>query len=126
MTRTNNPIARLLIYVALALFTVYNVLPFSWTILNSIKLPKDANARIPRFVFSPTGENYADLWLNIPPEDFAPYGLLLLLIIFALVVIGLSAKRIPAPNSVVYIGCIFAGVAVALIAAGNRQYGRIL
>ena len=41
--------------------------------------------------------------------------LLLLLIIFALVVIGLSANRIPAPNSVVYIGCIFAGVAVALI-----------
>ena len=44
MTRTNNPIARYLIYIALALFTVYNVLPFCWTILNSIKLPKDANA----------------------------------------------------------------------------------
>lgn len=114
MTRTDNPIARYLIYIALALFTVYNVLPFCWTILNSIKLPKDANARTPRFIFSPTGENYAELWLNMSPEDFAPYGLLLVIVIFVLFVIGFSANRIPAPNSVVYIGCIFAGVLVAL------------
>ena len=100
MTATNNPIARLLIYAALALFTVYNVLPFCWTILNSIKLPKDANARVPRFIFSPTGDNYAGL--NTSPENFAPYGLLLLLIIFALVVIGLSANRIPLSNTLVY------------------------
>ena len=114
MTRTNNPVARLIIYVALALFTVYNLLPFCWTIMNSVKLPKDANARIPRFVFSPTGENYSALWLNMKPEDFAPYGLALILIFFILVVIAISANRIPAPNSVVYIGCIFAGVGVAL------------
>ena len=114
MTRTDNPIARFFIYIALALFTLYNVLPFTWTIMSSIKGPKDANARIPRFIFKPTGENYADLWLNMPLEDFAPFGLIVILIIFVLVVIGLSANRIPAPNSVVYIGCIFAGVAVAL------------
>lgn len=114
MTRTDNPIARFLIYIALALFTLYNVLPFAWTIMSSIKLPKDANARIPRFVFKPTGENYSELWLNMTPEAFAPFGLALLLIFFVLVVIALSAKRIPAPNSVVYLGCIFAGVAVAL------------
>ena len=114
MTRTDNPIARGLIYIALALFTVYNVLPFAWTIMNSVKLPKDANARIPRFVFSPTGENYSELWLNMTPEAFAPYGLGLIVVFFILVVIALSANRIPAPNSVVYIGCIFAGVIVAL------------
>ncbi len=114
MTRTDNPIARFLIYIALALFTLYNVLPFAWTIMSSIKLPKDANARIPRFVFKTTGENYSELWLNMTPEAFAPFGLALLLIFFVLVVIALSAKRIPAPNSAVYLGCIFAGVAVAL------------
>lgn len=114
MTRTNNPIARFVIYIALALFTVYNVLPFGWTIMNSVKLPKDANARIPRFVFSPTGDNYSALWLNIEPEEFAPYGLALILAFFILVVIALSANRIPAPNSVIYIGCIFAGVVIAL------------
>ena len=95
MTRTDNPIARIIIYIALALFTIYNLLPFTWTIMNSVKLPKDANARIPRYVFSPTGENYADLWLNIPPEDFAPYGLALILIFFVLVVIGLSREPHP-------------------------------
>jgi len=114
MTRTDNRIARFFIYIALALFTVYNVLPFAWTIMNSVKLPKDANARIPRFVFSPTGENYSELWLNIEPEEFAPYGLALILVFFILVAIALSANRIPAPNSVIYLGCIFAGVIVAL------------
>ena len=114
MTRTNHPLARLIIYIALALFTVYNVFPFAWTIMNSVKLPKDANARIPRFVFTPTGENYSELWLNMRPDAFAPYGLALILIFCALAVICLSANRIPAPNSAVYIGCIFAGVIVAL------------
>ena len=114
MTRTDNPIARFFIYIALALFTLYNILPFTWTIMSSIKLPKDANARVPRFVFSPTGENYSELWLNMAPEAFAPYGLALILIFFILVVIALSANRIPAPNSIVYMGCIFAGVIVAV------------
>ena len=113
MTRTNNPTIRFFIYIALALFTVYNVLPFCWTILNSVKLPKDANARTPRFIFSPTGDNYADLWLNIRPEDFAPYGLALVLIIFALVVIGFSANRIPVSNTLIYFGIIGVGVLVA-------------
>ena len=115
MTRTSNRFARFIIYIALAIFTVYNVLPFCWTILNSIKLPKDANARVPRFVFSPTGDNYAELWLNMSPQDFAPYGLLLLVIIFVLFAIAFSANRIPAPNSLVYIGCIFTGVLVAVV-----------
>ncbi len=114
MTQTKSPMARIIIYIVLALFTIYNVLPFGWTIMNSVKLPKDANARTPRFVFSPTGENYADLWLNASPEDFAPYGFALILIIFALIVVGFSAPRIPAPNSLVYIGCIFVGVIVAI------------
>ncbi|MDE2858891.1 MAG: carbohydrate ABC transporter permease [Chloroflexota bacterium] len=114
MTQTKSPVARIIIYVVLALFTIYNILPFGWTIMNSVKLPKDANSRTPRFIFSPTGQNYADLWLNASPEEFAPYGLALILIIFVLILIGFSAKRIPAPNSLVYIGCIFAGVIVAI------------
>ena len=48
------------------------------------------------------------------PDDFAPYGLLLVLIIFALVVIGFSANRIPVSNTLVYFGIIGAGVIVAL------------
>ena len=114
MTRTQNPVARLLIYAALILYTIYNILPFAWTILNSIKLPKDANSRTPRFTFKPTGEHYAELWLNMSPDEFAPYGLLILVIIFILVVVGLSANRIPVPNSMVYLGVLAAGAAVLL------------
>ena len=114
MTRTDNPIARLLdLYRAGALHGLQRP-AFRLDDYELVKLPKDANARIPRFVFSPTGENYSELWLNMTPEAFAPYGLALILIFFILVVIALSANRIPAPNSVVYIGCIFAGVIVAL------------
>ncbi|MXX82959.1 MAG: hypothetical protein F4Y70_05755, partial [Chloroflexi bacterium] len=93
MTQTRNPLARAGIYAVLVLFTIYNVLPFCWTILNSLKLPKDANSRTPRFIFQPTGEHYADLWLNMRPEDFAPYGLALLWGVFALVVIVVYATR---------------------------------
>ena len=114
MTRTNSPTAKLLIYAVLILYTIYNVLPFGWTILNSIKPPKDANSRIPRFTFTPTGEHYAELWLNISPENFAPYGLLILVIIFILAAVGLSANRIPAPNSIVYLGILAAAVALLL------------
>ncbi len=114
MTQTKSPLARALIYAVLILFTIYNVLPFGWTILNSVKVPKDANSRIPRFSFNPTGEHYAELWLNTPPEDFAPYGLALVLLIFALVAVGLSANRIPAPNSLIYLGIIAAGVIILL------------
>ena len=114
MTRTSNPIALAVIYVILALFTVYNILPFCWTILNSFKLPKDANSRTPRFTFTPTGDNYADLWLNMRAEDFAPYGLAVVLLIFGLAVIVFYANRIPAPNSAVYLGVTIAGMAILL------------
>ena len=114
MTRTDSPLARFVITIALFLFTLYNILPFAWTILNSIKTPKDANSRIPKFSFDATGEHYAELWLNMRPDDFAPYGLVLVLIIFALFALGFSANRIPAPNSLIYLGIIGIGVVVLL------------
>ena len=114
MTRTNSKTIRLVIYVVLILYTIYNILPFAWTILNSIKLPKDANSRTPRFVFSPTGEHYAELWLNTAPDDFAPWGLLILLVIFILAVIGFSANRIPLPNTTIYFGILAVGVVMLL------------
>ena len=114
MTRTNSKTIRLVIYVTLILYTIYNILPFAWTILNSIKLPKDANSRTPRFVFSPTGEHYAELWLNTAPDDFAPWGLLILLVIFILAVIGFSANRIPLPNTTIYFGILAVGVVMLL------------
>lgn len=106
MPRTRSPLAKLIIYAALVLFMLYSITPFIWTILNSLKLPKDANARTPRFIFEPTTDNYAELWLNISVEEFVPYGLVLLGIVAALVVVGIFARRLPLPTTLVYAGIV--------------------
>ena len=105
MERTKNPIARFLIYVALLLFMLYSTVPFLWTFLNSMKRPKDAFARTPKFFnFVPTGENYAELWLNISAAEFVPYGLGLLALIGILALLGIYAGRLPIPNGIIYGG----------------------
>ena len=50
MERTKNPVVRFLIHVVLIIFVLYSVVPFGWTFLNSLKLPRDANARIPNII----------------------------------------------------------------------------
>lgn len=103
MERTKNPIVLFFIYVALFLLMLYSILPFAWTALNSIKLPKDALARkLIWFDFSPTGKNYAELWLNIPPEEFAPYGFGLLVIASVLILMIVYAESLPIPNNAIY------------------------
>ncbi len=117
MERVKNPVARFLIHIVLVLFVLYSVVPFAWTFLNSLKYPRDANARIPKIIgFDVTGENYVKLWLNVPAEEFAPVGFGLLILIASLVVIGVFAGRLPIPNSLVYTGivAVIVGVAVAL------------
>ena len=115
MKRTKNPVIRFVIYIALIIFMIYSIMPFLWTFGNSIKLPKDANARTPRFTFSPTGDNYAELWLNTSPADFAPYGMAIVAIALLLILIGIFADRIPISNTIVYFGIIGAIVAVVLL-----------
>jgi ABC-type glycerol-3-phosphate transport system permease component len=102
MQRIKNPIAQLLIYAVLILFMLYSVTPFAWTVLNSLKLPKDANARTPRFSFTPTFDNYGELWLNIPIERFVPYGVGLLLIVGVLVAFAIIARTRRVPGSLTY------------------------
>lgn len=114
MERTKNPIARFFIYVALILFMLYSTIPFFWTFLNSLKLPKDALSRTPKFFnFTPTGNNYAELWLNISPEEFAPFGFGLIAIVVILVLLGVNAERIPIPNPTIYGGIVAVAVLVA-------------
>ena len=116
MERTKNPVARLLIYVALILFMLYSTIPFFWTFLNSLKRPKDALARKPKFFdFSPTSDNYAELWLNISPEEFAPFGFGLLVLIAILVLLGVYADRLPVSNPFIYGGIIVIAVFVAML-----------
>ncbi len=115
MPRTKNPIVIGLIYIVLVIFMLYSVVPFGWTILNSIKLPKDANARTPRFSFNPTGDNYAELWLNTSFDEFVPVGIAILVAIIILTVIGFSANRLPVPKSIVYQGILISIVVIVLV-----------
>ena len=71
MERVKNPIARFFIYIALTLFAVYSLLPFYWATMQSFKTFKDANSRTPKFIFTPTWENYQELWLQSVPENGA-------------------------------------------------------
>jgi multiple sugar transport system permease protein len=89
------------------------VLPFVWTALNSVKLPKDANARTPRFIFQPTLDNYTDLWLDISLERFAPYGFGLLALVGLAVGVALFSKRFPISQGVTYL--IIASVILAAL-----------
>jgi len=65
---TSRP-GRVLIHVFLLAFAIYSVVPFLWTALQSIKKLRDASSRTPKFLFSPTLENYENLWLRSTPEN---------------------------------------------------------
>lgn len=94
MTRIKSPFVRLGIHLLLLVWVLYSVLPFGWTLLNSFKRPVDANVRIPKIIgFEATSKNYADLWLYMPPKEFAPIGLALLALVALLVVSSLWARR---------------------------------
>ncbi len=116
MDRTGNRTLRALIYIVLVIFMVYSILPFGWTLMNSLKLPKDATGSTPKFPgqFTATGDNYADLWLNISTEEFLQPGLLILVILVGLALLGIFAGRLPWPKSYTYSG-ITLGVVVIIL-----------
>lgn len=105
MKRTKSPVVRFLIYFTLIIFMLSSIVPFAWTFLNSIKLPKDANARVPKITgFSPTAQNYVDLWLNTSLEEFAPVGWGLLVVFLVLVAVVLVAHYRSISKGPVYLG----------------------
>jgi multiple sugar transport system permease protein len=103
MEKIKSPFARVLIHVALILFSVYSVVPFLWTFLQSFKNLKDANSRVPKFVFTPTFENYEELWLRSLPENGATIAFFLMAALVILVCLLLFARHIPIPSGVIYL-----------------------
>jgi multiple sugar transport system permease protein len=102
MERVKNPFSRVLIHLALILFAIYSLIPFFWTFLQSFKTLKDANSRVPKFIFTPTWDNYKELWLRSEPENGAAIAFFLLLALVILICLLLFAEQIPVPNSWVY------------------------
>ncbi|MDK1081655.1 MAG: carbohydrate ABC transporter permease [Anaerolineae bacterium] len=64
------------------------------------------------FIFKPTLENYADLWLKSITDNLPVVGIVLGVIILALIIIGIFAKRLTFPTSITYWGI---GVVLLLI-----------
>ena len=111
MEKVKSPTGRVLIHVALILFAIYSMIPFFWTFLQSFKNLKDANSRVPKFIFTPTWENYQELWLRSLPENGATIAFFLMAALVILVCLLLFARYIPIRN-----GLIYAFVAVGFIA----------
>ena len=102
MEEIKGPTARIFIHVTLFLFAIYSMVPFLWTFLQSFKNLKDANSRTPKFIFTPTWDNYQDLWLRSVPENGATIAYFLMAALVVLVCLLLFAKYIPIRNGVVY------------------------
>lgn len=102
MEKIKNPLGRILIHSVLILFAVYSFIPFYWTALQSFKSLKDANSRTPKFFFTPTWENYQELWLRSVPENGAMIAFFLIAAIVILICLLLFADYLPAPKGGVY------------------------
>lgn len=102
MDKVKSPVARTLIHVALILFALFSIIPFYWTTMQSFKTLRDANARTPKFFFSPTWENYQDLWLRSVPENGATIAYFLIAAVVILICLLLFANYIPIRNGLIY------------------------
>jgi multiple sugar transport system permease protein len=99
-----------MIHVVLVVFAAYSMTPFFWSALQSIKTLKDANSRTPKFIFTPTLENYQELWLRSVPDNGATIAYFLIMAVVILICLLLFAEHIPVGN-----GLIYGGVALGFV-----------
>ena len=102
MEKVKHPLGRLTIHLTLALFALYSLVPFLWTALQSFKNLKDANSRTPKFICTPTWDNYEELWLRSVAENGAAIAYGLLLAVMLLICLLLFALYIPVPSRYIY------------------------
>lgn len=115
MRKVTSPFGRIAIHAVLIIFGIYSAFPFFWTALQSFKTFRDANSRTPLFWgFTPTWENYQEVWLrSVPETGGATLAFSLLLIVVLLISALIFANQIPLPNSAVY-GIVGAGFLILL------------
>lgn len=112
MDKVKSPIARIFIHASLIFFAIYSLVPFFWTTLQSFKTVKDAYARPPKIFFTPTWENYQELWLRSVPENGTQIAIILIIVVAILIGLLLFANRLPIPNGVIYLFVAFGFVAL--------------
>lgn len=102
MDKVTSRKGRIFIHAALIGFAIYSLIPFYWTLMQSLKTLKDANSRTPKFIFTPTLENYQELWLRSTPENGASIAFFLILALLILISLLLFANYIPIRNGFIY------------------------
>lgn len=75
------------VFISMAMWVLICIFPFLWTFLTSIKEPREAFATPPVWVFAPTFEHYAALWLD---EGFASFFINSMIVTIGTVVISIS------------------------------------
>ena len=115
MSRITNRYVLAVVYVILTLYALFSVLPFFWSTIQSFKTPRQANSRVPLFIFEPTADNYTDLWLKSIPEDPLLVTFILLAIFGVLTMIAINARRFPVSRGYVYLAVLVAGFIVLLL-----------
>lgn len=113
MRPITNPFARVLIYVILALFVLTTSIPFLWTVLQSLKTVRQANARVPLFIFKPTFDSYAKLWLLTVPKNLPLVLLGILAACLVVIILALLLKRL-AVSKLVLFGVVAGGFGLIL------------
>ena len=121
MDRVTSAKGRRFVHFVLIAFTVYSLVPFIWTALQSVKTVKDAFARRPLLLFQPTMQNYQEVWIRRVPEHATEIGLFILAAAIILIGLTLGARYLPFNPRNTYIVCL-AGFALLLWAIPQMIY----
>ena len=121
MDRITSRRGRSFVHLVLIGFTVYSLVPFIWTGMQSFKTVKDAFSRQPLLLFEPTLQNYQEVWIRRVPENAEAIGIGIFLAVVLLVGLLLSARSLPINDRLVYGFCL-AGFALLLWAIPQLIY----
>ncbi|MFC6487052.1 carbohydrate ABC transporter permease [Nitratireductor sp. GCM10026969] len=84
---------RLLVFIALSIFTILNLVPLLWALLTSLKDPADAFTIPPTLIFEPTLEYHRQVWLE---NDFVRFLMNSLIVSAGTVLISVPAGSLAA------------------------------
>lgn len=118
MQAIKNPFSRFLIYLIVTAYAAICVVPFLWTLLQSLKTVRQANARKPLIIFPPTITNYVNLWFERLPQQLPAVLAALLIALGLITLVAMIFRRPPFSRAVFY--WIILGLVVAILWAIPR------
>jgi multiple sugar transport system permease protein len=119
MTRAQK-FGAVIVHGLLALWLIYSILPFLWTLSTSLKQVVDAFSIPPKLLFTPTTEAYELLWVR---ERFPEYLLNSVIVAGATVLISISVGCLAAYGLARYTGV--SGFVILIVALLFRSLPRM-